>query len=145
MSEAEGESTPADVQRQRDMEEVPPDVALREHVYLVDRGVRAIALAGVCTADPLTMLLVATRLEACTSGRAFAFVLDRGDGHADYGFAATSWALDLWQWALLTAPEPHLSQIRGLLLGYSVEAIGAFMERDSGRRFDVAAAVEGRE
>jgi hypothetical protein len=63
---------------------LPSEDALIEHLYLVERGVRPLALAGTCSAEPLMMLTVATRLERLTvGGRGFAFVADRGDGHAD--------------------------------------------------------------
>jgi hypothetical protein len=115
------------------------EALIAEQAYLVARGVRALALAGQCDSEPLVMLRVATRLEAQSSPGAIPFVVDRGDGRADFGFAAAGWVLDLYSWLSKdtqdAVPEPQRSRILGLLLGYSTEAIRLFEDGRSGRLF----------
>lgn len=93
------------------------------------------ALLGHCVAEPLALLRLVTPLEAKSDPAVVTFVLDRGDGFADYGYAATAWVVDLYGWAVTQAPERQRHRIIGLLLGYSPEAIRAFEERNSGRLF----------
>jgi hypothetical protein len=114
-----------------------------EQAHLVASGVRALALLGSCPAEPQTMLRVSTQLENSGAPGAIPFVLDRGDGVADFGFAASAWVLDLFRWLVgagESVPARHRHRIRGLLLGYSVEAIRSFEERCSGRLFEAPAA-----
>ena len=42
----------------------------------------------------------ATRLETIANENVVPFVLDEGNGTAEYGYAATEWALDLFRWAV---------------------------------------------
>ena len=109
---------------------------IREQAHLVARGVRPLALIGNCAADPETMLRVATQLENAGAAGATPFVMDRGDGVAEFGYSASSWVLELFQWvthADSEVPRKQMHRIRGLLLGYDVEAIRAFEERRSER------------
>jgi hypothetical protein len=118
--------------------ELSPEL-VREQAYLIAKGVRPMALMGTCVADPTTMLRVTSQLEIAAEPNAIPFVLDRGDGLADFGYAASSWALDLFQWITRDdglIPAHHKHRIRGLLLGYGVEAIRAFEERSCGRLFE---------
>ena len=111
---------------------------IREQAHLIASGVRPLALVGTCEAEPGTMLRVSTQLEGAASAQAIPFVLDRGDGLADFGYAASRWVLDLWQWLTHEGgdvPAIQRHRIRGLLLGYGVEAIRSFEERSSGRLF----------
>ena len=113
------------------------DDYLAESAYLVERGVRAMAIVDHVEANAQTMLEVATRLEIATVGAAvIPFVIDRGDGMADCGFATAKWVVDLYEWLVKSdTPKEHAHRIRGLLLGYSVDAIRAHYERGCGRRF----------
>lgn len=117
---------------------LPTDEHLEEHAYLVARGVRPMALAGTCEADPVTMLRAQTRLG--TAGQrhdALPFVIDHGDGRASCGYAACEWVIDLYQWAWAgDLPKERRHQITGLLLGYSAEAIARHGEQ-TGRRFQM--------
>lgn len=107
---------------------------LVEHAYLVSRGVRPMALAGHCKADHGLMAQVALKLEEAAEPGAIPFVVDRGDGIADYGFSSTLWALDLLKWVQSdAAPVEHRHRIIGLLLGYSPESIRAHEELARGR------------
>ncbi len=86
------------------------------------------------------MLRVATKVEALSDPKVIPFVLDRGDGFADYGFAGARWVLDLYQWTILagpsTLPPAQRDRILGLLFGYDLSSISLFDERASGRLFD---------
>lgn len=62
--------------------------ALRDHAYLVDRGVRILAFVGVCDGDRGALR---SSLSSAAQGRVIAFVL--GDGA--YGFAKYAWAVEL--------------------------------------------------
>lgn len=119
------------------------DDLLSEQAYLVARGVRSLALAGQCESDPLVMLRAATRLESLAVPGAIPFLVDRGDGRADYGFAAAGWVVDMYSWIAQdtqdAVPEPQRARILGLLLGYSTEAIRLFEEGRSGRLFTASA------
>jgi hypothetical protein len=108
------------------------DDLLREQSYLVARGVRPLAITGHCTSESLTMLRAATRLGTMADAGAIPFVIDRGDGWADFGFAAARWAVDLYSWLTNNSqdaiPQEQRERILGLLLGYSTEAIRRFEE-----------------
>ncbi|MBI3326041.1 MAG: hypothetical protein HYZ81_04970 [Nitrospinae bacterium] len=115
-----------------------PDTA--EQASLIARGVRALALLGHCPADPLEMRVRLSQLERSATQGAIPFVVDRGDGIAEYGYAAARWVVDLYQWVVTadaaTLPTSHQHRIIGLLPGYSVEAIRNDEEQASGRRFE---------
>lgn len=115
----------------------PSDDAMREHAYLVARGVRPLALAGHCEATPEEMLRVATRVETLGDGTSVPFVVDRGDGWADYGYAAAGWVVDLFEWVVRGGcPPAQRHRIIGLLLGYAPAAVREHDELGGGRRFE---------
>jgi hypothetical protein len=121
---------------------VPSEDLLAEQAYLVARGVRPLSLVGHCPADELTLLRVATRIEAVTCPGAVPFVIDHQDGTASFGYAAAAWALDLYAWAnAATVPQEQRHRINGLLLGYAVSAISSHEEENSGRRFSDATSA----
>jgi hypothetical protein len=112
------------------------EVAL-EQSYQIARGVRTLAIVGHCPADDREMLETASRLETIGDAGAIPFVAPRSDGVADYGYAASKWAIELLQWAESDAvPVVHRHRILGLLLGYSVDAIRMHEEMCCGRLFD---------
>lgn len=116
---------------------IPSSEVIREHAYLIARGARSLAFVGQCSAEPLTMVKVATKLERLAEAGALPFVLDQRDGHALYGYAGSSWALDLYRWVEQSqVPLIQRHRILGLLLGYSAEAIRCFEEMQDGRFFD---------
>lgn len=121
--------------------------SLREHAYLVARGVRPLALVGQCENAPLTMLRTATAIEGAAESGAIPFVIDRGDGYADYGFAVARWALDLFRWITNAAqdavPDQQRTRILGLLFGYSAESIRLFDESQDGRMFQAPTVSAG--
>jgi hypothetical protein len=110
---------------------------LREQSLLVGRGVRLLALIGECSSDSAEMLEIATRIETLAGENVIAFVLDEGDGRAEYGYAAAEWVLDLFRWVVTEScvSALHRNRIVGVLCGYSAEAIRLFEERQSGRLF----------
>ena len=118
---------------------------LKEHAYLIARGVRHIAIAGHCQASHKSMLSVASQVEVCAVQGAIPFVVNRGDGIADYGYAAAQWALDLYQWVVCSpvahVPRRYAHHILGLSLGYSSDAIREFDENSTSRRFTSAVSV----
>ena len=121
------------------MEGTTHDCCLKEQARLVARGVRPLALIGHFSAHPLTMLHTATKIEGCAETGSIPFVIDRGDGMADYGYAAAQWVLDLYAWVIRipgnTVPSAQRHRIVRLLLGYSVESIRHHEEFIRGRRF----------
>lgn len=123
--------------------DMPPDELLREHAYLVARGVRPVSLVGhlhVGDDDASTLLRIATQLERHGQVGAIPFVVDHRDGVGSYGYAQTRWALDLYQWAVSdpAVPEEQMHRIIGLLLGYGAPAVARYEEEGSGRRFATA-------
>ena len=107
-----------------------------EQSYLVARGVRPLALLGHVENDPLLMLEVATRIETLAEKNVTPFVLDRGDGMADVGYAAAPWVADTFRWASREAASPHANRVIGILLGYSADAIADFESQQSIRWFN---------
>lgn len=115
---------------------LPHDDAIREHVYIVARGARPLAILGTIEALPMLMERVATRLATLSVEHAIPFVIDAGDGRAEVGYAATKWAIDLLRWVYTSGvPEPQNHRIIGLLLGYSPQAVRDYEEGCSGRLF----------
>jgi hypothetical protein len=113
---------------------LPSRDALEEAAYLVSRGVRPLALAGHCPADPVMMLrartvlsTVAMRLDVIT------FVIIEADHpqNASFGYAAHRWVIDLLEWACSPdVPRARKHEVLGLLLGYSPAAIARHQESD---------------
>src|SRR6266702_3693047 len=105
------------------------DDAVREHAYLVSRGVRSFALVGDCEAIPCIMGEIRQQLDQLampyTRQGAIPFVVKWRDGEhmrADYGFASSPWLIDLWAWLTNAdreaVPAVHRNRLRGLILGY---------------------------
>ena len=115
------------------------DNLIREHAYLVSRGVRPLAIVGHCSDDPLAMLRTATKIEALACEGAIPFVSDAHDGIVDFGYAASRRVIDLFCWLRSAneeaVPEEHRDRILGVLLGYGVDAVRWLAPRSSGRRF----------
>ena len=89
------------------------------------------------------MLRTATKIERLSVAGAIPFVVDRGDGIADYGYAAHAWVIDLFGWAAKiddAVPDVHRHRIIGLLLGYSATAIREDEELSRGRRFELSSS-----
>jgi hypothetical protein len=123
------------------------DDLIREHAYLVARGVRPLAIVGQCRADAVTMMRTATRIEALSEPGAIPFVCDCANGSAEFGFAAEPWAVDLFQWLMRSdenaVPSEYRHRILGLLLGYSTAAVREFESNTAGRRFPAIRLTSG--
>lgn len=78
----------------------PSDQSVREQSYQIARGVRSLALIGQCDAGARAMSRVRARLDALAETGAVSFLCDRGDGSAEYGYAAAQWAIDLYRWVV---------------------------------------------
>lgn len=120
------------------LEQIPSDEVLREQSYLVARGVRCLSLAGHCTdAEELELLRIATTLERNGESQTIPFVIDHGDGVASFGYSASKWAVDLYEWAVKTpaVPQEQAHRILGLLLGYDPASISHHDDGLTGRRF----------
>jgi hypothetical protein len=130
-------------------DKLPSAELLTEQAYLVARGVRRLSLAGHChlpDVEPVVALLtIATELERNSATNAIPFVIDHGDGVASFGYSASRWALDLYEWTVKDpdVPQEQRHRIIGLLLGYDTPAISSHEEEGSGRRFAVASAWRG--
>lgn len=110
----------------------------QEHLYLIRRGVRPIAFIGLCSSAAQTMLRASTVLESFSESGDCPFVIDRGDGSAEYGFAAAAWVVDLLRWIYnkkSPAPEKQRDRVLALLLGYSTTAVASYEERKRLHRF----------
>ena len=93
----------------------PSDDLLREQAYLVERGVRPMALVdGDRTVHDLLRV---------GGTRAVPFAVREGVS----GYASHAWVVDLLRWAD-TAPAIQRDRIVGLLLGYCPDAIRRFEE-----------------
>jgi len=126
-----------------------PDEGMREHAYLVGRGVRSLAIVDTCdiNADEVQMLRLATRLERFGTAGAIPFVCKGADGLVHCGYATSQWVLDLFAWLVNSredaVPSKQRHRILGLLLGYSPQAIREFEEQGCGRLFGVSTALVG--
>lgn len=107
------------------------EVVLQEQAYLVARGVRAMALVGECATGQVDILRAFTILERAAGDHVLPFVVDRGDGVADMGYAVLPWVIDLYRWLTTdnAVPEVHQHRVIGLLLGYSPLSVRDFEER----------------
>ena len=70
----------------------PPDALLAEQAYLVERGVRSLAVAGTCREQEVSEISVQLARAGAYSSGAVPFVVDRDGERFDYGFAASRWA-----------------------------------------------------
>jgi len=71
------------------------DGLLREQAYLVERGVRSLAVCGTCSESEANQVPAVLALAGAYSPGAVPWIVCRGEGLFDYGFAASRWAADL--------------------------------------------------
>lgn len=111
------------------------DELIENEAYLVERGVRPLALLETCEADETMRLKILTRLKSvCYKMDVIPFVIDRGDGATEYGIASSGWALNLYKWLLTTQiPQVQKDRICGLLFGYSIQSISRFDDTSNAR------------
>lgn len=118
----------------------PTDVEIYEAGYLVSRGVRPLAVVATILDDPEQASELWSRLASSTFGASVAVtpipfvvrVVVFGTTMVHGGYAARKWLIETWQWVHEIVPASHRNRLTGLLLGYSVEAIAAFDESESG-------------
>jgi len=109
---------------------VASDDLMREQAYLVERGVRALAIVGTCLESEADAVPALLALAGAYSPGAVLWVVAREDGMCDYGYAASGWAADLYRWAWSpNVPTVQRERIIGLLLGYAPEAVERFEAR----------------
>ncbi len=125
-------------------EYIPHAETLDEACYLVSRGVRPLALAGVCPDTPVVMTTVRTVLHRATQAElTIPFVFpERGNpGIAAFGYAVHRWCIDLLEWAMSgEIPPARKHEIIGPLCGYSATAIARHRELDHSREGGTANA-----
>ena len=93
--------------------------------YLVERGVRALALVSTIPNDPdcatnAYYVLSAVRLGVVAGGyrQAIPFVLTRdGEDTAEVGYASHRWVIETYDWIDEHAPEPHRGAVAGYVAG----------------------------
>ena len=103
-----------------------------ETAYLISRGVRPLALLESVVRDDAVMQHAFDTLNQASARyeNVIPFVLPRQDMDcAMTGFAAAPWVVDLLAWSYGQPLRQH-HQIIGLLLGYSVQAIGEHDARE---------------
>jgi hypothetical protein len=102
----------------------PSEDLIREEAKLISRGVRSLTVIGQCDSTRETVAQTARQISKLAEDGALPFVLDRGDGLADYGFAAASWVIELYHWMQhADIPPVQCKRILELLLGYSPRSI----------------------
>ena len=101
-----------------------------EAAYLVERGVRPLALVASIASECSSEAEYALTMGGAYSPGAVPFVIPHGDGMADCGYAASGWVADLYRWTLsAVVPMVQRERIHGLLFGYSAEAVERFETR----------------
>lgn len=112
--------------------------SVREQVYLIERGVRSLALIGTCENGSKSPNQIADELDnfgLFNLTNTIPFVIEAHD-KIYYGYSNAKWAIDLFKWVMITEmPEIQRDRILGLLFGYSIEAIAHFEDSKSGRLF----------
>lgn len=109
---------------------IPSESVFTEQEYSVSRRVRSIAYIESCLATPEVMEKVMERLNStCITGETIPFMFDRGDGWADYGFAAHQCFVDCFK--LIRIQDSPIQKelgdcLTGLMLGYGVDEIARF-------------------
>ncbi len=100
--------------------------------FLVSRGVRTLAISGVCENQPKIILeRFAMLRDAAQDTSAQPFLL-AVDGWVYYGFYLEPWALRLYEWLKhhdSTVPKEQADSIYGMLFGYAPPAISEYLCR----------------
>lgn len=123
--------------------DLPPVDVLNEQAYLVARGVRLLAVAGVVEdtienlVDVRQMLYEASVESAGSQERVpIPFLIKTpGTNLVNLGYASHESVVDVYEWLLGgTLPGQMVIRVMGLLLGYSGEAIAQFECMQAGQR-----------
>jgi hypothetical protein len=106
---------------------------LSDAAYQVSRGVRPMALAacGLISDLPGNLKWLRKRVDSCGYEGVHSAVLAAKNDTYEVVYAAEAWVIDLYRWAnSKDVPDEYGHQVRGLLLGYSPDAITAFLQKD---------------
>lgn len=126
--------------------ELPSVEVVSEQAYLVARGVRLLAVAGVVkdvvenVVDMRQMLYEAAVESAGSQERVpIPFLVKDPDTNLiNLGYASHEWVIDVYEWLLGgTVPPQMVSRVMGLLLGYSGDAVAQYECMQAGQRFPV--------
>ena len=126
--------------------DLPPVDVLNEQAYLVARGVRLLAVAGVVEdtienlVDVRQMLYEASVESAGSQERVpIPFLIKTpGTNLINFGYASHEWVIDVYEWLLDdTVPDQMVSRVMGMLLGYSGEAVAQYECMQAGQRVPV--------
>lgn len=91
----------------------------------------AIAASGLVSDLPGGLERLRRRVNRLVYEGVHSAILVTKDDTFEVVFAAEDWVIDLFRWANSKAvPDEYGHQIRGLLLGYSPDAITAFLQKD---------------
>lgn len=114
---------------------VPPEILLKE-AKLVKDGKRPMCLYHMPAIQEKMHSAYCLLDKIAFPPDVYPFVIDRGDGAADYGFASHKWAVDLLEWITGgNVPDYLMHTMLGLLLGYDPKDIADHYDRWGGKRF----------
>ena len=123
------------------MQHADPTV-MREHAYMIARGVRPMALVGTCEASDDMMEHMYSELQKYACPGAIPFVVRQCHDQASYGYAAHEWSVELLLWANATpSAVRYKHMITGLLLGYNSHSIDVCENRVKFKTAAVVAAM----
>lgn len=123
---------------------LPSDDVIREHAYLISRGVRPMSLVCAVEAESLAMKCLYEKLSGFApingGGQAVTpvpfVIVGLEEGLANGGFTTHSWIPETLQWlGQLNTSQKYVDRIIGLLLGYSPGAIAEYDTFRSGQLF----------
>lgn len=122
---------------------LPSNDVIREHAYLVSRGVRLLAVCGTIDDSERNKAAMRDKLKDAAVESAgsqdivpIPFLVDHPDSpRVTVGFASHTWVIDAYEWIQRgSVPSEMVCRIIGLLHGYSGEAISQFERNQTGWR-----------
>lgn len=126
---------------------LPSVEVMKEHAYLVGRGVRLLAIVGSIEDDPYTIseaLIMLNETSAESAGSQervpIPFLVKNPPplNQITIGFASHAWVVDIYEWLSdKNVPLEMTGRVLGLLLGYSGDAIEQFENRTAGQRVPI--------
>ena len=125
---------------------IPSAEVVGEQAYLVARGVRLLAIAGVIedTIERLVdvrQMLYESAVESAGSQERVPIpflIKNPGTNLIDFGYASHEWVIDVYEWLLGgTVPDQMVSRVMGVLLGYSGDAVAQYEYMQAGQRVPV--------
>lgn len=107
--------------------------SLNEAAWLISRGVRPLAMAasGLLSELPEGGLDWLTQVVDSKAYKGVHRAILTTEDTYEVFYAAEEWVLELYQWSCsVNVPREHLEAIAGLLLGYSPNAIAAYLRKE---------------